>query len=126
MRRNFFVYQPQLIKLEVRERSAGFIEALSSHNPGVQPKLIIKGDFMFEGGADATGTIANSGERISAVFFHNDHMVFGAIEQCKWIGIDVPNNLSVIGCNDLPTDCLKHRLAPGQSTPSHIGHLIDL
>ena len=28
--------------------------------------------------------------------------------------------------NRLPTDCLKYPLAPGQSTPSHIWHLINL
>ena len=86
---------------EVKERTAGFIEALSSHTPGLEPKLVIEGDFMLEGGANAIRTIVDSEQQITAVFFHNDDMAFGALEQCRLTGINVPNDLSIIGYDDL-------------------------
>lgn len=86
---------------EVRERIAGFNKALSDHTQGLQPKLIIESNFMLEGGSAAIEAIIDSDEQVTAVFFHNDNMAFGALAQCKLLGISVPNDLSIIGYDDL-------------------------
>lgn len=86
---------------EVQERIAGFSKALSNHTQGLQPKLVIESNFMLEGGAAAIEAIIDSDEQVTAVFFHNDYMAFGALAQCKLLGISVPNDLSIIGYDDL-------------------------
>ena len=87
--------------IEVQERSRGFLSALKAHTPSLKPVMTIEGDFAIDDGAKAIVKILDSKEPVTAVFFHSDNMALGALEKCHQLGIDVPNELSIIGYDDL-------------------------
>ncbi len=87
--------------LEVQERSRGFLSVLEDHVPGLKPVMTLAGELTFDYGAKTIEKIVESKETITAVFFQNDNMALGALEKCHQLGIDVPNELSIIGFDDL-------------------------
>lgn len=84
---------------EVRDRSAGFTKTLQDLS--VEP-TVIEGDFLVQGGYAATLTLLDRYPAITGVFFQNDEMAAGAIEACRERGVVVPDDLSMIGFDDIP------------------------
>lgn len=87
--------------LDVRERSNGFLSGLTFHTPELKPVMTLAGNFTMDDGAKAIVKIVDSKESVSAVFFHNDHMAIGALEKCHQLGVDIPDDFSFIGYDDL-------------------------
>ena len=85
---------------EVRDRSAGFLETL--RGLGVEP-TIIESDFLVQGGYAVIAGLLDREPSITGVFFQNDEMALGAMEACQERGIIVPDDLSIIGFDDIPT-----------------------
>lgn len=80
-------------------RFQGFKEAMQENNIDINENWIQYGDFSIESGAKAMETIWNiAGERKpTAVFSVNDNMAIGAISYLKSIGINVPEQCSIVG-----------------------------
>lgn len=85
---------------EVRDRSTGFLETL--RGLGVEP-TVIESDFLVQGGYDAIDALLDRDPTITGVFFQNDEMALGAMEACHERGVVVPDDLSIIGFDDIPT-----------------------
>ncbi|MES0864860.1 LacI family DNA-binding transcriptional regulator [Ruegeria sp. SCPT10] len=85
---------------EVRDRSFGFIDYLQTRDLTAH---VVESTFNDEGGYQAMQTVLDSTPSCSAVFFQNDEMAAGALETCRERGIDVPNDVSMIGFDDIPT-----------------------
>lgn len=64
--------------------------------------MVLKGNFAPESGAAAIRSVLQSDKKISAVFFHNDRMALGALEQCRKMGARVPEDISIVGYDDIP------------------------
>lgn len=95
---------------EVKERTLGFNNMLDKY-PDAHCRLHIESDFNMEGGAVAMETIVNSKNSISAVFFQNDDMAYGALAYCQKLGISIPEAYSIIGYDDLlPCNFTQPRL----------------
>ncbi len=72
----------------------------------------------------ATELLAQDGPRPTAVFIHNDTMAVGAIATFREQGIRVPDDLSVIGYNDVPlTDQLQPPLTTIRLPGYELGRL---
>lgn len=84
---------------EVRDRTEGFTEALRDR--GITP-TVIESDFLVQGGYDAVIPLLESDPSITGIFFQNDEMAAGAVEACRERGIIVPDDLSMIGFDDIP------------------------
>jgi len=84
---------------EVRDRTAGFTETL--RELGVAP-TVIEGDFLVQGGYDTVLALLKKDPSITGIFFQNDEMAVGAIEACRERGVNVPDDLSMIGFDDIP------------------------
>lgn len=95
---------------EVRDRSAGFIEALEA---AATTPIVVEADFLEEGGYRAMMELIDTGRSMTAVFFQNDDMAAGALEACRKRGIGVPDEVSLIGFDDI--DVARH-LAPKLTT----------
>jgi DNA-binding LacI/PurR family transcriptional regulator len=65
----------------------------------------------FEGAADAIDTLRRSGA--TAVIAFNDQMALGVIAALSRIGVSVPNDMSVVGIDDVP---LAAMVAPSLTT----------
>jgi LacI family transcriptional regulator len=58
-------------------------------------------------------TLAAAASRPTAVFVHNDLMAFGALDAARQAGLRVPEDISIVGFNDLP---LSKHVAPALTT----------
>ena len=66
-----------------------------------QDFVIIHGDFSIESGAIAAERLFARHERPTAVFCFSDEMAFGVLEVARRQGIRVPDDLSVVGFDDI-------------------------
>lgn len=84
-----------------QERLAGYHEAMASARVPVDPRLIAAGDYVEEGGYEATRTMLELGVSFSAVFAANDLSAIGAIRAIIESGRRVPEDISVVGFDDI-------------------------
>ncbi|MFK7852527.1 MAG: substrate-binding domain-containing protein [Granulosicoccus sp.] len=85
---------------EARERTLGFTRELEQRE--LEVTSIVSGNFDHDSGEQAMERIVKSNDHITAVFFHNDEMAFGALKACKRLNINVPDDISIIGFDGLP------------------------
>ena len=62
---------------------------------------VVHGDFQIESGRAALVELMSSGDRPTAVFSSNDLMALGAINAAAAAGIRIPDELSVVGFDDI-------------------------
>lgn len=84
-----------------QERLQGYREGLKESGLEVNPDLIIEGDFSFQGGYQAVEVLLERKESFDAIFAANDLIALGAIERLKEEGIHVPQDVAVIGFDDI-------------------------
>ncbi len=82
------------------ERQRGFCERALAR--GVAAPLVIEaGSFSYEAGFAAAKTMAELPERPDAVFCANDIVAIGFIEGVRTLGFSVPEDISVVGFDDI-------------------------
>lgn len=86
---------------DARARLAGYRDTLARHNIKVHPKLIVPGDFQESGGLLAVNQLLETGQRFSAIFAGNDLTAYGARLALYRRNIRVPEDVSIIGFDDL-------------------------
>ncbi|MGD8171249.1 LacI family DNA-binding transcriptional regulator [Vibrio sp. TRT 21S02] len=86
-------------------RFVGYKKALQEAGIKVQPQLIKQGDFSSECGYELTKNLIDSKKHFSAIFAANDQTAYGAIKALHDHGYRVPEDISVIGFDDLPVSC---------------------
>lgn len=83
-------------------RREGLKESLAKHNIKLEDELIFSGDFSFEGGRKAALELLDRVDQITAVVGANDATALGLIWELNNQGIKVPEDISVVGIDDLP------------------------
>jgi LacI family transcriptional regulator len=83
------------------ERLAGYRDALAAHGLAEDAALVVPGDFQFASGYRAMGQLLALAERPTAVFAGNDLMAVGAIRAATAAGLRVPEDLSIVGFDDI-------------------------
>ncbi|MCG9725865.1 LacI family DNA-binding transcriptional regulator [Vibrio brasiliensis] len=84
-------------------RFVGYKKALQEAGIKVQTKLIKQGNFSSESGYQLTKELIESKKHFSAIFAANDQTAYGAIKALHDHGYRVPEDVSVVGFDDLPT-----------------------
>ncbi|WP_341872934.1 LacI family DNA-binding transcriptional regulator [Roseibium aestuarii] len=82
-------------------RRQGMLEERARLNLPTRDEWIIRGDFSLRSGAHAAARILEMRERPSAVFCASDQVAFGLISALQAGGVRVPEDLSVIGFDDI-------------------------
>ncbi|MBK4785923.1 MAG: HTH-type transcriptional repressor PurR [Pantoea sp. Pent] len=82
-------------------RHAGFLQAMQETGISVRPEWIVQGDFEPELGYQAMQQILNQKQRPTAVFCGSDIMAMGAICAADEMGLRVPQDISVIGYDNV-------------------------
>ncbi len=82
-------------------RSQGYQQALRRAGLTYNPNYTAHAEFNFESGAKAIRQLLTQSEPPTAVFCHNDSMAIGAIQEAKRLGLRVPQDLSVVGFDDI-------------------------
>lgn len=86
---------------DAREREAGFVAAMAEAGVPVDPALMTVGHYQEAGGRQAVERLLDGGRHFSAVFAANDQMAFGAALALHRRGLRVPQQVSLVGFDDL-------------------------
>jgi LacI family transcriptional regulator len=85
-----------------RERTAGYEEALREHGIEPDPSLVVTGGHTAETGRDAMARLLRRGDgELSAVVSASVLAAVGALGAAHEAGLDVPGQLSIVGCHDV-------------------------
>lgn len=82
-------------------RLQGYVQALRRCGITVDPHYIARGNFTFEAGATALEQLLALPQPPTAVFCHSDIMALGALSYAKRRGLKVPDDLSIIGFDNI-------------------------
>ena len=91
------------------DRLDGYADALREAGQRLRKGLVEEGDFSREAGARAMKALLRRHPTLDAVFVANDPMAFGALETLHALGRRVPDDVAVIGFDDV--------LAAASTTP---------
>ncbi|WP_433517999.1 LacI family DNA-binding transcriptional regulator [Nonomuraea sp. CA-143628] len=83
-------------------RIDGYRAALETAGVEVDPTLIRRGTFLVESGHDQGHALLSLPDPPTAIFAGSDLMAFGVFEAARQRGLRVPEDLSVVGFDDLP------------------------
>ncbi|WP_066288064.1 LacI family DNA-binding transcriptional regulator [Arthrobacter sp. B6] len=83
-------------------REDGYLAAMRRSGINADPALMVPGDFSIEAGERATRTLLSLDDRPTAIFAGNDAQALGAYRAARSIGMSIPDDLSIIGFDDIP------------------------
>jgi len=83
------------------ERQRGYRAALEAAGIAFNPALVAPGQFSEESGQVAMERLLDTRQRFTAVFAANDQMAFGAALALHKRGLRVPDDVSLVGFDDL-------------------------
>ncbi len=88
-------------KSPARARYQGFIQAMEQAKIEVNEDYIIFSDFEFAGGFESMNKLLELSTPPQAIFAGNDAMAVGAYQAIFQKGIKVPDDISIIGYDDI-------------------------
>jgi DNA-binding LacI/PurR family transcriptional regulator len=86
----------------VDERLIGCRVALEEHHLELDPTFVTHGDFTMESGARAAAQLMTCEPAPTAIFALNDRMAIGAMQYVQAQGLRVPQDVSIVGFDDVP------------------------
>jgi len=96
-----------------RERVKGFRQVLRDHHIAFDEACIFEGDFQLGTGIQGIVSLLQKHEKITAVWTQNDIMAVGVIKELYKRGMRVPDDMSVIGMDDVS---LARMMTPALTT----------
>jgi DNA-binding LacI/PurR family transcriptional regulator len=85
-----------------RERLEGYRSALARHGIAEDPALVLSGDSRPESARRLTTQLLQSPERPTALLVGNGMMTIGVLEAIHDLGLRIPEDVAVIGYDDMP------------------------
>ena len=82
------------------DREYGFRTALEES--GISSFPIENGHYSYEGGFEAAKKLIKQNKKLDAIFCANDLSAFGAIDFLKKTGMKIPEDISVVGFDNVP------------------------
>ncbi|WP_413285672.1 DNA-binding transcriptional regulator CytR [Vibrio sp. MA40-2] len=82
-------------------RHQGYQQALRRAGIALNSAYCTSSNFTFEGGAKALRKLQSLPDAPTAIFCHNDTMAIGAIQEAKKLGLRVPQDISLVGFDDI-------------------------
>jgi LacI family transcriptional regulator, galactose operon repressor len=83
------------------ERLEGYMKALRDAGMPFIPELIDNGDFNEDGGYRSFLRLRERNTDFTAIFTANDEMALGVYKACKQLSIQVPEQLAVVGVDNI-------------------------
>lgn len=103
------------------ERERGWRAALHEAGIGSDPALRLAGDYLESGGARAATALLAAGTPFTAIFAANDQMAAGAAQVLHRQGLRVPEDVSIVGFDDLLA--AAHAIPPRTTVSLSVGEL---
>lgn len=95
--KNLLIVQPYKLTSNMQARVEGFKHYCESNN--IAPPLVIETALSMEGGLNIVEDIIET--HVSAIFAMNDEMAIGIIRGLTNKGVSIPNDISIIGFDDI-------------------------
>jgi DNA-binding LacI/PurR family transcriptional regulator len=89
-------------------RLLGYQKALLDAGISLQQDMVVPGNFEYEGGQIAIHKLLEGNSPPTAVLAANDEMAIGAIDAAQRRSLRVPEDLAVIGFDDIQMSALTH------------------
>ena len=89
------------------DRTRGFVQTLEDAPQPVTP-IVLHGPFNFEGGRDLSARLLAEHPETTAIFAANDVMAFGAVRTALDRGLRIPEDLSLIGFDNIEFSSIIH------------------
>ena len=86
-----------------KDRHRAYVDTMAQHGLGRDAALIVKGDFTQKRGFEGAMKLLSLANPPTAIFAANDLSAFGAISAVRESGLRVPDDVSVVGFDDIPT-----------------------
>ncbi|MCB8925864.1 MAG: LacI family DNA-binding transcriptional regulator [Ardenticatenaceae bacterium] len=103
-------------------RHKGFKDALLNVGLEQQAEYELEGDWSPESGYQAMQKLLSLPEPPTAVFACNDLMAIGAMEAIKQSGLRIPEDIAIVGFDDIPTaSWISPRLSTVAQYPAEMG-----
>ncbi len=83
------------------QRQQGFREALTAAGLGIRPEWDVEGDYTREGGYRAAQMLLEGNPRPTAIVCASDMMALGVLDAAADLGVEVPDDLAVVGFDDI-------------------------
>jgi DNA-binding LacI/PurR family transcriptional regulator len=96
-----FLGGPTLDSQTVQNRFQGYENALQAAGRAVDPRRVIYGDYSYESGVTGMRQLLEQSPDLDAVFAVSDLMAIGAIRAAQESGRRVPEDIGVVGYDDL-------------------------
>ena len=84
------------------ERLTGYCTALENAGISIRNSLVYRGDYTIRGGVRGLEELVRNNPDMTAVFVTNYEMTMGAMIGVNELGIQIPEQLSIIGFDNLP------------------------
>ena len=94
--------------IEKINRVQGYREALEENGLIFREDWVMLGQPVMEHGFAAAKELLSKNPEISAIFCYNDLLAMGAIQSCKEMGLKVPEDIAVIGFDNITYSALIH------------------
>ena len=82
-------------------RTSGYRTALAKAGIEIDPALIVAGRYEYEDGVQGGARLLAEIDRPTAIFTANDQQAFGVYEAARSLGIRIPDDLSIVGFDDI-------------------------
>jgi LacI family transcriptional regulator len=89
------------------QRYQGFVAALRHHQIDLNSEYIVECQPEWESSYYAVRKFLSRHPEIEGVICYHDMMAFGAIEACDALGLSIPDQVAVIGFDDITFSSLK-------------------
>lgn len=83
-----------------RLRLAGCMSTLAEAGLSLDPSMVLPGGFIVDGGAASAVQLLDRPDPPTAIFALSDEMAFGAYRAARERGLNIPDDLSIIGVDD--------------------------
>ena len=88
-------------KIENMDKLEGFRKTLTDEGLSYQPEHIVEEENSIEGGYLGASKLLNLKDRPEAIFVTSDMMAIGAMEKIKQTGLKIPQDIAVVGFDNL-------------------------
>lgn len=95
-----------LYKSPARGRLEGYKKALKKYKIPFNDTLVSVGDIDVKDGYERTRQLFEKGLDFTAIFAYNDIMAFGAMQTIKEKGLRIPEDIGLVGYDDIPFSSL--------------------
>jgi LacI family transcriptional regulator len=87
-------------------RFRGYCEAMHAVGLDYHPEWIHPCSPIVEGGREAAFKLLTTHPELTALFCFNDLVAVGALQACSTLGRAVPDDIAIVGCDDIPLAAL--------------------